>query len=161
MPAQSQGPRKKNRLVYFIALLVILVVGSVGLMDAVSNWSAVEKAKKLQNPIPPTDAAWGAGMSVYLDHCVTCHGDNGDGKGQKAAQLSVAPSDFTNARKMTGLTDGELYWQITKGRKPMPGFEDKLSLDQRWEAVDYIRSFSQPKAPATPAGSGAAKAKQP
>ena len=159
MPAQPREPRKKSRALYFLALLVILVAGSIGLMSAVSNWSAVEQAKKLQNPVPPTDAAWGAGMSVYLDHCVTCHGDNGDGKGQKAAQLSVAPSDFTNARKMGGLTDGELYWQITKGRKPMPGFEDKLTADQRWEAVDYIRSFSQPKTPAAPAGSEAAKSK--
>ena len=70
-----------------------------------------------------------------------CHGDKGDGKGQKSAQLSVEPGNFTDSKKMHGLTDGELYWQITKGRNPMPGYEDKLTPLERWQAVNYIRAF--------------------
>jgi mono/diheme cytochrome c family protein len=148
MPAQ--GPEKKSRVLYFTALLVIVIVGSFALVEALSDWSTAERVKRLQNPLPSTDEARAAGKSVYMDHCVTCHGDNGDGKGQKADQLSVAPSDFTDAQKMHGLTDGQLYWQITKGRKPMPGFEDKLKPEQRWEAVDYIRSFSPHSGSAMP-----------
>ncbi|MGH9689576.1 MAG: c-type cytochrome [Candidatus Acidiferrales bacterium] len=159
MPAQES--KKKSKMLYFTALLVIMIVVSIALVEAISNWSTAEKAKRLKNPIPPTDVAWAAGMSVYLDHCVPCHGDKGDGKGEKADQLSVAPSDFTDARKMNSLVDGQLYWQVTKGRKPMPGFEDKLTTEQRWQVVDYIRSFSQHPASAAPADPGAAKAKQP
>jgi len=46
------------------------------------------------------------------------------------------------------MTDGELFWKITAGRKPMPSFETKLSEDERWMLVDYIRTFSQAGAPA-------------
>jgi mono/diheme cytochrome c family protein len=44
---------------------------------------------------------------------------------------------------MGRLTDGELYWQTTYGRRPMPAFRDKLSEPERWEVVDYIRTFAQ------------------
>jgi len=150
----TEAPRKKSHILYFVALFAVLVLGSVALVYGVSNWAAEERAKKLQNPVPPTNENFGAGMSVYLNHCVQCHGDDGDGKGQKAEQLSVEPGNFTDVRKMHDLTDGQLYWQITRGRNPMPGFEDKLTPTERWQAVDYIRGFSAPpaaKAPLKPA----------
>jgi hypothetical protein len=53
----------------------------------------------------------------------------------------VAPADFRNARAMAAITDGELYWQITKGARPMPSFES-LSEQERWELVDYVRTFA-------------------
>ena len=77
-----------------------------------------------------------------MDHCARCHGISGDGKSDKADELSVAPADFTDAHKWAGVTDGELYWQVTKGKDPMPGYEDRLSETQRWQVVDYIREFT-------------------
>ena len=49
---------------------------------------------------------------------------------------------FANARAMAAITDGELYWQITKGARPMPSFES-LSEQERWQLVDYVRMFAQ------------------
>jgi len=46
---------------------------------------------------------------------------------------------------MDRLSDGELYWQISKGRRPMPAFANKLSEQQRWQVVDYIRTFAKPE----------------
>jgi len=46
---------------------------------------------------------------------------------------------------MEQLADGELYWQISKGRRPMPAFANKLSEQQRWQVVDYIRTFEKPE----------------
>jgi len=103
----------------------------------------IARAKKLKNPIAPVPAALADGKQIYQQHCENCHGENGDGKGQKAPELSTAPTDFTDAQKMNGLTDGELFWQTTKGRQPMPAFEDKLNPDQRWEVVDFIRTFAR------------------
>src|ERR1700690_2548932 len=142
---------RKSRVLYFVALFLILVLGSIALIYGVSNWAAAERAKKLPNPAPPTEANLAAGKAVYANHCVQCHGDRGDGKGQKSQELSVEPGNFTDPRKMRDLTDGQLYWQITKGRNPMPGFEDKLAELQRWQAVDYIRGFVQAPAVAVPA----------
>jgi mono/diheme cytochrome c family protein len=53
---------------------------------------------------------------------------------------------------MGQMTDGELFWKISHGRRPMPGFQNKLTEQERWELVDYIRTLSQK------AASGAAPA---
>jgi mono/diheme cytochrome c family protein len=154
---QTEVPRKKSKILHFLALFVILMLGSIALIDGVSNWAAEEKAKKMPNPVPSTDANFEAGMAVYQQHCVECHGDKGDGKGKKLDQLSVEPGNFTDARKMRNLTDGQLYWQISKGRDPMPGFDDKLGPTERWQAVDYIRGFSEGRTAKAPPKSTAPK----
>ena len=56
---------------------------------------------------------------------------------------------------MSRRTDGELFWQITRGRLPMPAFEDKLTDQERWQLVDYIRTFAS-KSPSAASGPGSA-----
>jgi mono/diheme cytochrome c family protein len=138
---QAHQSKRKSHAPYLIALLLVGGLGTTALVHSVSNWTARAKARKLQNPIPPTKENIGMGMMVYTDHCQRCHGEKGDGKGEKASQLSVAPGNFTDMHKMKDLTDGELYWQVTSGRDPMPGFQDKLSVEERWQVVDYVRDF--------------------
>ena len=99
----------------------------------------------MKNPVPATAVALAAGKQSYVEHCQKCHGEKGNGQGEKAAELSVAPSDFTNAREMGELADGQLFQEITEGDLPMPAFADKLTEQERWQLVDYIRTF----APAT------------
>jgi len=125
------------------ALLLALLLASAVLVYSARHWSAPERAKRLANPVPATPAAIAAGREIYQAHCQRCHGASGDGKGQRASELAVAPSDFTNAQEMSEKTDGELFWKITKGRLPMPAFESKLTDQERWEAVDYIRTFAK------------------
>jgi mono/diheme cytochrome c family protein len=40
------------------------------------------------------------------------------------------------------LTDGEIFWKITTGRRPMPGFQNQLSDVQRWQLVNLLRTFA-------------------
>ncbi|MGD0956670.1 MAG: cytochrome c [Candidatus Acidiferrales bacterium] len=126
------------------ALFVIPMVGVAALLHAVTGWSTRATARKLKNPVPATADAIAAGTQTYRQHCQKCHGENGDGNGEKASELSVAPGDFTDVGKMRDLTDGELFWEITKGRRPMPAFADKLSDQERWQVVDFIRTFAAP-----------------
>jgi mono/diheme cytochrome c family protein len=139
---QSGKPKTKIRPLGILALLVILGAGLAIAFNTARNWNATAAARKLKNPVPPTDDAITAGKQIYGEHCRNCHGEKGDGKGEKAAELSVAPGDFTDARAMRRRTDGELFWQITRGRLPMPAFADKLSDQERWQLVDYIRTFA-------------------
>jgi mono/diheme cytochrome c family protein len=144
-------PKTKTRPLGIVALLVILAAFLLIGINAARNWNATAAARRLKNPVPPTDAAIAAGKQIYGQHCRSCHGEKGDGRGEKAAELSVAPGDFTDAAAMRRRTDGELFWQITRGRLPMPAFEDKLSGEERWQTVDYIRTFA-----AAPSGSASA-----
>jgi len=153
-PPSGRKPRSA-RILGLIALFVVLLGGAIMTIDAARDWNALAKARKLKNPLPPTSETIAAGAQIYANRCRSCHGERGDGKGDRAAELSVAPGDFTDASKMNIQTDGELYWQITRGRMPMPAFADKLSDVQRWQTVDYVRTFTvkqKPTEPGSPAG---------
>jgi mono/diheme cytochrome c family protein len=139
----TETTRKKNRKPLLAALLFVLLVAVAALVHAVTRWNTRAAARRLKNPVPPTADAIVAGERNYRQHCQRCHGKHGDGKGEKAAELSVAPGDFTDTQKMRALTDGELFWEITKGRRPMPAFEDKLNEQERWLVVDFIRTFAE------------------
>ena len=53
-----------------------------------------------------------------------------------------SPSDLTDTAKINARTDGEIYFQITEGRKPMPAFKKKLTEEQRWQLVLYVRALA-------------------
>jgi mono/diheme cytochrome c family protein len=151
----NNSPNRKPYQVTWVILYVIAVVIAISIGHVLLDWQAMARARKLVNPFPATSAALAAGAETYRAHCQSCHGPNGDGKGDKASELSVSPGDFTDAAKMRGFADGELFWQITKGRRPMPSFQHKLTDQERWQAVDYIRTFaSKPVSPTPAPGQG-------
>jgi len=143
----SQQPRKHLQSLGILALFLVLGAGAVALVYSVGHWSAPAVAKRLKNPVPPTRPNIGAGMEIYMQRCQSCHGENGDGKGERRDKLSVAPANFTDSQKMNESTDGELFWAISAGHLPMPAFKSKLTEEERWQAVDYIRTFAQSKPP--------------
>jgi mono/diheme cytochrome c family protein len=143
MDEQSPAPSKSQRgLLVIFGLFLLVGAGGAAFLYYQSDWRVPAQVKKLQNPVPDDNDAIGAGMMIYMDHCQGCHGENGDGKGPKAEQLSVAPANFTDARAMAAVTDGELFWKIAHGRRPMPSFKDKLTDEERWQLVVYIRTFA-------------------
>jgi mono/diheme cytochrome c family protein len=140
--AERSSKPAKHRATAILLGLILCGIGAA-VIFGVSNWMALAKARKVKNPLAATPAALAEGKQVYAKHCENCHGENGDGKGQKAPELSTAPTDFTKASNMDGRTDGEFFYRITKGRRPMPAFEDKLTETERWEVVDYIRTLER------------------
>jgi mono/diheme cytochrome c family protein len=125
--------------------------GGAALLYYLSDWRVPAQMKMLKDPVPVNNESIGAGMMIYMDHCQSCHGEKGDGKGEKAERLSVAPANFTDAHTMSAVTDGELFWKITHGRRPMPNFKDKLTDEERWQLVIYIRTFRPNPKSAAPA----------
>jgi mono/diheme cytochrome c family protein len=140
-------PNRRLRL----ALLVI----SLGLIF-VAIWLAAfhkgpwiipmaEKARK--NPLTASDAVLKAAKPIYDQKCSDCHGDTGKGDGSDAMMYDPPPANLTDAAHINKLTDGEIYYQITEGRKPMPSFKTKLTDEQRWQLVLLVRSFANGTAP--------------
>lgn len=115
-------------------------------VHANSDWKTPDDAKQMKNPVAADDAAIAAGKDIYADRCANCHGDNGDGKGDNAGMYSVEPAPFTDAGRMREMTDGELFWKISQGRRPMPGFKSRLTETERWQVINYIRTFAKPAA---------------
>jgi mono/diheme cytochrome c family protein len=74
------------------------------------------------------------GKTVFDTNCVSCHGP--DGKGV----LPQAPN-FTNPEFIASRPATELYQAVSGGKGIMPAWQDRLSSDDRWAAVEYVRSF--------------------
>ncbi len=110
------------------------------------GWNVPPEAKSLKNPVPMNTATIAAAGELYTNICQKCHGVNGDGKVPPGATYfySTKPTNFTNARLVDSMSDGEIFWKMTNGRKPMPAFKNRLSDEQRWELVDLIRVFAHP-----------------
>jgi putative ABC transport system permease protein len=103
-----------------------------------------------KNPVASSDAVLAAAKSAYEENCLMCHGEAGKGDGPMAGMLKERPSDLTDTKNFTEMTDGEIFWIITKGVKPMPPFENKISEDNRWGLVNLMRSMSKTKPNTTP-----------
>jgi mono/diheme cytochrome c family protein len=120
--------------------LIFLSIGFAAFQQ--SPWVVPPEAKEKKNPLMASEEHLKAAKAIYMDHCANCHGDAGKGDGSEAMMYDPAPADFTDAAKMSRFTDGEMYFQITQGRKPMPSFRNRLTEEQRWEMVLLVRSFA-------------------
>ena len=98
--------------------------------------------------ISPTEFATTAivlGGKLYAANCAVCHGGEGHGDGAAAKSLPVVPADLT-AEHLWAHSDGELFWYISHGFEApeggvtMPGFDGKLSIEARWNLIDYLRA---------------------
>ena len=103
-----------------------------------------EEAAAMVNPIPATEESIAAGAAIYSQYCAVCHGPEGRGDGPGGAALEPKPADL-HADHVQVLTDGGLFWFITNGAEGtgMPAWESVLSEEQRWQLVNYLRTFQE------------------
>src|SRR5208282_1753594 len=144
MPSNAQANLRKRKLL----LAFVLALLAAAILYAISEnrpWKIPEEARRRVNPVPFSPAALAAGRAVYLDKCVQCHGETGKGDGPDAASYYPHPASLTDTKHMNGVTDGEIFYQISQGRKPMPAFKKRLTEEQRWQLVLLVRAFAAPE----------------
>lgn len=132
-----------------VILVAISLVGPTVLaQDAPKKdtgvWRVSPRKARMQNPIPANKPSIALGKKIYEKECLECHGKTGKGDGPEATDLEKEVGDFTDP-KMWEQTDGALFWKTTIGRKPMPGFRKLLTKEERWHAVNYMRTFAPRK----------------
>jgi mono/diheme cytochrome c family protein len=138
------SPRNlKLRKILFASLLVLICI-SIGLAihHERTQWRVPEDAKNLRNPLQASESNLTAAKILYRDKCSDCHGDTGKGDGPQAIMHDTQPANLTDAARMSRITDGEIFYQISEGREPMPAFKKRLTPEQRWRLVLFVRSFS-------------------
>jgi mono/diheme cytochrome c family protein len=114
-----------------------------------NTWELPADADKTKNPVASSPESIAKGKELYLDrmkgNCVFCHGETGSGNEANLARLRRKPADISNKERMAAMTDGELFWKISKGITGiMPAGERRMSEEERWHVVNYIRTL--PKA---------------
>jgi mono/diheme cytochrome c family protein len=136
--------RKKSPVipVLFVALLVVAVLSAVYAFFHPGPWIVPEEAKRRVNPLTPSQVNLAVARQTYLDKCAECHGDSGKGDGSQAKMYDPLPSNLADTQHMSTVSDGELFYKISEGHRPMPGFKKRFTEEQRWQLVFFIRSFS-------------------
>lgn len=91
------------------------------------------------------------GEKIYEQQCISCHGADGRGGGNRAAGLSHPPADLTNHfHKLSGEGDAYMFWRVSEGGavepffsmlSEMPPFKDILSEEERWDVLAYIHGY--------------------
>jgi len=126
--------------VFFVSS--VLVLFSATLIAQPKPWVVPANFKTMKNPVAQGDASTKAGLAVFNKNCASCHGKTGLGDGVKARALKNFPGDFSKP-EFQSLSDGELFYKTKTGRDEMPKYEGKLTDDEIWNTVNYLRTFKK------------------
>jgi cytochrome c553 len=78
-------------------------------------------------------------------NCIFCHGETGTGNKENLARLRRVPADLSDHKRMPKLSDGEIFWKITKGIPGIMPSREKLTEEERWHLVNFVRSLAKEK----------------
>jgi mono/diheme cytochrome c family protein len=104
------------------------------------------------NPVKPTPAVLAAAKKTYGYDCAMCHGADGSGKGDLAADMKLTLLDYRDPSALKNMTDGEMFWIIEKGKGQMTGEGDRIKAPEIWGLVNYVRAFAKKTPSASKAG---------
>ena len=134
---------KKIAGTLFVVLLLAAAGSALYAFLHPGPWIVPEGAKQVQNPLKPSQADLPGARKLYLLKCAECHGESGKGDGSQSRMYDPRPTDFTDAAHMSSLTDGELFYKISEGHRPMPAFKKRFTEEQRWQLVLFLRWLLQ------------------
>jgi thiosulfate dehydrogenase len=98
----------------------------------------------VKSPVPPTQTNLAAGLKIYQQNCIICHGAS-DGKPSNVATgFYVASPQFAK----DGAEDdpeGATYWKIHHGIRftAMPAFQKTLKETEIWQVAIFLRHMDQ------------------
>jgi mono/diheme cytochrome c family protein len=155
-PSASGGwETAMKKFAAFVGLLAL--AGLVGLAQEKKDGTQPPAAQKIPaeeakkaNPVKPEPPSIAAGTKLYGTECAMCHGKEGDGKSDLADDMKLTLRDWRETPALTELSDGEISYLILKGRGKMPGEEGRLTTEQTWHLVNYLRSIEKKPPHLTP-----------
>ena len=96
----------------------------------------------VNNPFPITKAGLDRAKPLYEIYCGICHGNDGGGNGALVAteKYPAQPKNLV-APEMIAAGNGRYYFAMIYGKNVMGGYTDKLSYEERWQVIHYIRAL--------------------
>src|SRR5271168_3358922 len=97
------------------------------------------EAHRLANPVAATPASIATGKTYYTVFGVPCHGAGGLGDGPVGKKLPVPPMNLTNDFIQNEAFENWIFAMATFGGRVMPAYGNDLSVEERWDIVNYVR----------------------
>jgi ribosomal protein L24E len=71
-----------------------------------------------------------------------CHGAKGDGKGEVVESMKLTMHDWRDPATLANMTDGEIFYIITKGKGKMMAEGERVPAKLRWNLVNLVRAMA-------------------
>jgi mono/diheme cytochrome c family protein len=105
--------------------------------DAANDWHAAQTASQLP---PVTRALLVRGQERYQIYCLPCHSPLGDGDGPIVRRGFPHPPSY-HEQRLRDAPDRHFFDVITNGYGIMYSYADRVSPQDRWAIVAYIRAL--------------------
>jgi mono/diheme cytochrome c family protein len=105
----------------------------------VSGKEIVSWQTELRNPVAPTEASLYQGKALFDVNCAMCHGQTSEARGPVGKKLTPPPPGLDH-ELVQSRGDAHIFKAITLGFGRMPPFQDKLTQEERWNLVNYLRT---------------------
>lgn len=128
--------------------ITVLCLGSVFIGAAqYPGWLIPTGGREEKSPLSSVPDAVTRGKAIYLANCQQCHGPDGKGSGPPDYA-----ADLTDELRIELNTEGVLFYKIWNGHAiqlrtqvdDMPAFSGKLSKDEVWAVVEYLKVLRTP-----------------
>lgn len=93
-------------------------------------------------PVSVTKEMMTLGQQKYAIFCTPCHGASGDGNGITKKYGMIATASYHDDR-LREMSIGEIFNTITHGKGQMNAYSDKLSPEERWAVILYVRALQR------------------
>ena len=133
-----------------VCALLLVALGTFTAQRAFTQDKPAESEPKMtpedaakKNPVAATPEGLAEARKFYGYDCAMCHGKDGGGKGDLAADMKLELRDWRDPATIEKMSDGELFWIITNGKGKMVGEGDRCPAKTRWNLVNLVRSFGK------------------
>lgn len=96
-------------------------------------------------PIDVTPAVITRGAERFGIHCAVCHDPAGGGNGI-VRNYGFAYIASLHEPRLLETPDGDIYNTIVNGKNTMYGYKEKISVEDRWAIVAYVRTLQRAQA---------------
>lgn len=93
------------------------------------------------NPLPVNETVLALGERNYNIYCAACHTKVGDGNSVAKRINAMGVVANLHDKRIVEQPDGELFHTIRAGKNLMGGYADKLSAEESWGVVAYLRAL--------------------
>jgi len=101
-----------------------------------------EFARGFPPSLPISESFMARGRERYTIYCAPCHGALGDGQGITKPYGMVTTASYHDDR-LRQMPEGEIFNTITNGKNTMGAYADKLSPEDRWAVILYVRALER------------------
>ena len=124
------------------AVTAVLGLGlAAGVSAQYQGWTIPDGAKDEKSPVKNAADAAKKGKGLFASNCAKCHGPLGKGDGPDSKEAA----DLTDEFRADLNPEGVRYYKIMGGHTTdMPAFKSKLTKDEVWSLVEYLKQLRTP-----------------